>query len=88
MFGARSSRPLLTLLSVLALVAAFMLGEASPSSGASHPRHHRVHAHETLWSIAESGYPSDDPRAAVYRIEQANALSGATIVPGQVLVLP
>jgi hypothetical protein len=88
MFGQVSIRPVLTLLTVAGLFAAFLLGHAPPSSGASHPRHHRVRAHETLWAIAEAGYPSDDPRAAVYRIEQANGLSGATIAPGQVLVLP
>jgi nucleoid-associated protein YgaU len=88
MFGQASIRPLLTLLTLAGLFAAFLLGQASPSSGASHPRHHTVRAHETLWAIAEARYPSDDPRAAVYRIEQANGLSGATISPGQVLVLP
>ena len=78
----------MTMLAALGLVVAFMLGEASPSSGASHPRHHLVRANETLWGIAEVGYPNDDPRASVDKIEHANHLSSPTIAPGQVLVLP
>jgi LysM domain len=88
MFASRSSRPLATLVAVLGLLAAFMLGAASPSSGASHPRHHVVRANETLWAIAEAGYPNDDPRASVDRIEHANHLPTPTIAPGQMLLLP
>jgi LysM repeat protein len=70
------------------VAAALFLGHVVPSSGAGHPRHHRVRAGETLWGIASSGYPDSDPRAAVDRIEQANHLTSASIVPGQVLLLP
>ena len=42
--------------------------------------------YDTLWSIASSGY--NDPRQGVWEIKERNDLSGATIVPGQVLVLP
>jgi nucleoid-associated protein YgaU len=76
------------LTAALALTGALLLGHASPSSGASHPRRHMVRAGETLWAIALAGYPGDDPRDAVYRIERANHLAVATIVPGQVLRLP
>jgi hypothetical protein len=72
----------------LLVAAALFLGHAVPSSGAGHPRHHRVRAGETLWGIASAGYPSSDPRAAVDRIEHANHLGSASIVPGQVLLLP
>ena len=68
--------------------AAFLLGEAIPSRGASPPRHHRVHAGETLWGIAERAYPGDDPREAVYRIRVANHIPGSSIVAGEKLVLP
>ena len=76
------------LAAAVALAAALLLGQASPSSGASHPRHHTVRSGETLWGIATVAYSGDDPRDAVYRIEQANHLTAATIVPGQVLELP
>jgi hypothetical protein len=76
------------LASALLIAVALFLSHAVPSSGAGHPRHHRVRAGETLWGIASTGYPGSDPRAAVDRIEQANHLTSASIVPGQVLFLP
>jgi LysM repeat protein len=60
---------------------------ARTSSGAGHPVHYVVKPADTLWSIAQSRY-AGDPRAAILRVEQANHLSGATIVPGQTLLLP
>ena len=42
--------------------------------------------YDTLWSIASEGY--SDPREGVWEIKRRNGLAGATIVPGQVLVLP
>jgi LysM domain len=72
----------------LIVAVALFLSHAVPSSGAGHPRHHRVRAGETLWGIASTGYPQSDPRAAVDRIEHANHLTSASIVPGQVLLLP
>ena len=43
---------------------------------------------DTLWSIASERYPSDDVRARVQDIEQANGLHGPTIEVGQTLKLP
>jgi LysM repeat protein len=46
-----------------------------------------VKPYDTLWSIAQRTY-GGDPRAAVWRIEQANHLGSADIRVGQRLVLP
>lgn len=48
---------------------------------------YRVQAYDTLWSIASAHY-SGDVRDTVWRIQKANHLSGATIQPGERLVLP
>jgi LysM repeat protein len=73
---------------IIALVA--LLGWAvfaRTSSGAGHPVHYVVKPTDTLWSIAQTRY-AGDPREAILRVEQANHLAGATIVPGQDLLLP
>lgn len=89
MFDSPTSNRRPGLLAGALLVAAILfLAHAVPSSGAGHPRHHRVQAGETLWGIASTDYPDSDPRAAVDRIEQANHLNSASIAPGQVLLLP
>ena len=73
---------------VLVLVAcALALAAARPSSGASADARHVVRAGETLWTIADARY-SGDPRAAVWRIQVRNGLSGPEVVPGDVLYLP
>jgi LysM repeat protein len=46
-----------------------------------------VKPYDTLWSIAQRHY-SGDPRAAIWRIEQANHLNGADVSVGQRLVMP
>ena len=57
------------------------------SSDASGPeQRYVVQPHDTLWSIASSGY--SDPREGVWEIQQRNDLEGTVLVPGQVLVLP
>lgn len=56
--------------------------------GAGGPeRHYRVKAGDTLWSIAERTY-AGDPREGVWELTKRNNLTSATIVPGQMLVLP
>jgi nucleoid-associated protein YgaU len=70
----------------LALVA-LALSTARPSRGASPEARHVVRSGETLWSIA-SGQYAGDPRAAIWRIEQRNGLTGAPLQPGTVLYLP
>jgi nucleoid-associated protein YgaU len=46
-----------------------------------------VDRYDTLWSIAQAHY-AGDVRDAIWRIERANHLADATVVPGQKLVLP
>ena len=60
---------------------------ARGSSGAGKPEHYVVKRTDTLWSIAASRY-GGDPRDGVWKLEQANHLAGATIVPGERLLLP
>jgi LysM repeat protein len=59
-------------------------------SGAADPavdRVYRVHAGDTLWSIAERTY-AGDPRQGVWELQRRNGLVDVTIVPGQRLMLP
>ena len=60
---------------------------ARASSGAGGERVYVVKPHDTLWSIAAKTY-GGDPRAGIWKIEKANHLAGATIVPGEKLVVP
>lgn len=75
-------------LAILAVLGVFLWAVFARDSGASGPaQRHRVRAGDTLWSIVEARY-AGDPREGVWKIERRNHLRGATITPGQVLVLP
>jgi nucleoid-associated protein YgaU len=84
MFARASIARLFVLLVAVLFLWALFAGEG----GAGGPeRHYRVQAGDTLWSIAERTYPGD-PREGVWELRERNELASATIVPGQVLVLP
>lgn len=60
---------------------------ARPSGAHGHKVTYRVHAHDTLWTIAASHY-AGDVRDAIWQIQSTNHLRAGPIQPGQVLVLP
>jgi nucleoid-associated protein YgaU len=60
---------------------------ARDTGAGSPPLHYRVRSGDTLWSIAAARY-AGDPREGVWKLEHANHLNGATIVPGEMLRLP
>jgi nucleoid-associated protein YgaU len=85
MFASSSLLGRLLLVVVAAIVLwALLAGE----TGAGGPeRQYRVQPGDTLWSIAVRTFPGD-PREGVWELTERNDLTSATIVPGQVLVLP
>jgi LysM repeat protein len=73
---------------IVILVAVLVWAVLARDTGAGPTPHvHRVQSGETLWSIAAERY-GGDPRAGVWKLQQANGLNGATIVAGQRLLVP
>jgi len=73
---------------VLLVAAALAVGMAARTShGAGPERTVVVRPGDTLWSIASRTH-AGDVREGVWRLEQRNHLDGATITPGERLVLP
>ena len=60
---------------------------ARASNGAGPERVYVVKPHDTLWSIAVKTY-AGDTREGIWKIQHRNGLAGATIVPGEKLVVP
>ena len=81
-------------LAALAFLVGLILGVLVPkilaadsSVQARQPQKHVISKGETLWSLANR-YGSGDPREFIYDVRALNGLVGATVFPGQELVLP
>jgi LysM repeat protein len=73
---------------MLALVVVIAVGVVSHAShGAGPARSYVVRPGDTLWSIAARHY-AGDPRDGVWQLERRNGLDGATVSPGERLILP
>lgn len=72
-------------LALLVLVAWSIL--ARPSGAHGPKTTYRVQPYDTLWTIAQTHY-GGDARDGVWQIQQANHLTGTTLVPGERLLLP
>ena len=75
---------------LIAVVAprAAAITDAAPARGSGPGRVHVVRPGDTVWDIAQSEVRGSDPRPMVDAIIEANGLGGASIVPGQPLVVP
>jgi hypothetical protein len=49
---------------------------------------HIVQPGETLWGIAQTYRPNDDPRKVIYEIQQASGIEGALIREYQLVLVP
>ena len=73
------------LILLLAAIAVGLYAHGSQSAGPE--RHYVVRPADQLWSIAATTY-GGDVREGVWKLEQRNHLTSATLVPGERLVLP
>ena len=73
---------------IVALALALLVSVvARAGEGAGPERRYVVQPYDTLWAIASREY-GGDPREAIWEIRHRNGLTGTTVRPGQVLVLP
>lgn len=62
-----------------------MVADAGPPEV---PDIYQVQPGDTLWVIARTHYPEQDPRRMVWEIQQLNGMDNPTIYPNQILKLP
>jgi hypothetical protein len=66
----------------------FLGGNVYGGFNVGQPQHVKVHAGDTLWTIAAVHYQAGDVRDHVDQIIGLNHLAGSSITPGEDLLLP
>lgn len=88
----RRGRAVLLMVLVALAFVAFSTARTATQAGtgptAPATRYVTVHPGQTLWQIARSVAPSDDPRDTVDRIRDLNGLDTTVVQAGQRLVVP
>ena len=79
---------LLVVVAFVAFSAARTVTQAGTDPARPATRYVTVHPGQTLWQIARSVAPADDPRDTVDRIRRLNALDTTVLQAGQRLVVP
>ena len=80
--------PLVAWAFVVVLGAGGAAADAGSDSGMRAFEYVTVHQGDSLWAIAESIAPHDDPRAVIDEIVRLNGLDDVVVEPGQRLALP
>ncbi|MCF8524199.1 MAG: LysM peptidoglycan-binding domain-containing protein [Aquiluna sp.] len=79
-------------LAILALAASFTMVSISGSfAGSQEPgelQYVTVQSGDSLWSLADSYAPNEDPRDWIAEVVLLNALETAELTPGQQIALP
>ena len=80
---------------LVTVVSLLLAGVAQATNDGPSPRTARqnlvqvvVHPGQSLWSVAESADPDQDPRAVIQQIIDLNSLNGDTVFAGQQLWVP
>jgi LysM domain len=66
----------------------FISGDVYGALNVAQPLHVKVHAGDSLWTIASAHYQAGDVRDHVDQIIGLNHLAGSSITPGEDLLLP
>lgn len=87
-FTALGAVPLVAWALIAVLGSGGAAADAGAELGARTFEYVTVHQGDSLWAIAESIAPHDDPRVVIDEIIRLNGLEGAMVEPGQRLALP
>lgn len=83
----RRSGAVLLVVLVAALGAPAAANAFGGADASTSERRYVVQSGDTLWDVATELVPQEDPREVLAHLIEVNDLEGATIVPGQVLLL-
>jgi LysM repeat protein len=87
-FTALGAVPLVAWAVITVLGSGGAAADAGAELGARTFEYVTVHQGDSLWAIAESIAPHDDPREVIDEIIRLNGLDDAMVEPGQRLALP